>query len=103
MEEGNCNTCRAKSDGVLITRIKDIKKGKRDLSSIMNERLGGRAEMIRTRVKINVGQSYLPGRVERGETLEENRRLKVGEVSSINSKTAEMLIYRGYVFVEWMM
>ncbi len=69
---------------------------------MINEGVGGRAEVITMGIKIHDERPHTQGRLERSEIMEAIRKLKFGKAPGLDGITAEMLKYGGEIFIDWM-
>ncbi len=76
---------------------------KSHFQKVMNESMGGRAEVTTRGIKMNKDKPHTQGRLEQSETIEVIRKLKVGKVPGLDGITAEMLKCGGEIVVDWMM
>ncbi len=96
--------CRIRrSDGVIVRRNEEIREvWKSHFEMVMNESMGGRAEVTTRGINIYKEQPQTQGRMERSEIIETIRKLKIGKAPGPDGITAEMLKYGGEVVVDWM-
>jgi len=96
--------CRMKrSDGVIVRRNEEIREvWKSHFEKVMNESMGGRAEVNTMGIKVHKERPQTQGRLERSEIMEAIRKLKLGKAPGSDGITAEMLKYGGEIVVDWM-
>ncbi len=95
--------CRIRSDGVIVGKNEEIREvWKSHVEKVMNESMGGRAEVTTMGIKIHEEQPHAQGRLERGEIVEAIKKLKLGKAFGSDGITAEMLKYGGEIIVDWM-
>ncbi len=93
-----------RGDGVIVRRNEEIREvWKIHFEEMMNESMGGRAEVTTMGIKINEEWPHAQGRVVRGEIVEAIRKLKLGKAPVSDGITAEMMKYGGEIVVDWMM
>ncbi len=97
--------CRIRrSDGVIVRRSEEIREvWKSHFEKVMNDSMGGRAEVTTRGIKMHIEKPHTQGRLERSKIMEAIRKLKVGKAPGPDGITAEMLIYGGEIVVDWMM
>ncbi len=100
-QEGNgrekSEACRIRrNDGVTVGKNEEIREvWKSHFEKVMNENMGGRAEVTTMGIKIHEERPHAQGRLERGEIVEAIRKLKLGKAPGSEGITAEMLKYGG--------
>ena len=95
--------CRVRSDGVIVRRNEEIREvWKSHFEKVMNESMGGRAEVNTMGIKVHKERPQTRGRLERSEIMEAIRKLKLGKAPGSVGITAEMLKYGGEIVVDWM-
>ncbi len=84
-QEGNgrekSEACRIRrSNGVIVGKNEEIRKvWKSHFERMMNESMGGRAEVTTMGIKIHEERPHAQGRLEWGEIVEAIRKLKLGK------------------------
>ncbi len=76
---------------------------KNHFEKVMNESLGGRAEVTSVGMLIRGDWPHTQGRLEQSEVMEAIRKLKLGKAPGPDGIIAEMLKYGGEIVVDWMM
>ncbi len=96
--------CRMRrSDGVIVRRNEEIREvWKSHFEKVMNEGMGGRAEVTTMGIKIHEEWPHAQGILERSEIVEAIRKLKLGKVPGPDGITVEMLKYGGELVIDWM-
>ncbi len=93
-----------RSDGVIVEKNEEIREVQKSrFEKVMNESMGGRAEVTTVGVGIHGEWPHTQGRLERSEVMEAIRKLKLGKAPDSDGITAEMLKYGGEIVVDWMM
>ncbi len=74
---------------------------KSHFEKVMNESMGGRAEVNTVGIKIHEERPHTQRRLEQSEIMEAIRKLKLGKARGPDGITAKMLKYGGEVVVDW--
>ncbi len=96
--------CRMRSsNGVTVRRNEEVREvWKNHFEKVMNEGMGGRAEVTTMGIKIHDERPHTQGTLERSEIMEAIRKLKSGKAPGPDGVTAEMLKYGGEIVIDWM-
>ncbi len=104
MRERKSEACRKRSDGIIVGKNEEIREvWKSHFEKVMNESMGGRAEVTAVGMLIRGERPHTQGRLERSEIMEAIRKLKLGKAPGSDGITAEKLKYGGEIVVDWMM
>ncbi len=95
--------CRMRrSDEVIVRRNEEIREvWKSHFEKVMNESMGGRAEVTTMGIKIHEERPHTQGRLKQSEVMEAIRKLKLGKAPGMDGITAEMLKFGGEIVVDW--
>ncbi len=87
-----------RSDGVIVGKNEEMREvWKSHFEKVMNESLGGRAEVTAVGMLIREERPHTQGRLEQTEVMEGIRTLKLGKAPGSDGVTGEMLKYGGEI------